>query len=129
MHYYIERFPSMDAPNKTDYLFKYHGMSFAIAGRIFCVDFESIQRNEMTFSNLATVSRNTNRYVFGVASGIAATMMRQPVATKVAMSFVEKGLIRKSHIKRATVLEPNDPDIPREIGVFLSTGNASINSA
>lgn len=129
MHYYVERFPSMDGTGKIDYHFKYHGLSFAIAGRLFCFDFETIQRNEMTFSNLAAVSRNSKKYVFGVTSGIAATMMRQPVAAKVAMSFVSKGLIRKSHIRRATVLEPSDSSIPREVINYLNAGTTSINSA
>lgn len=128
MHYYVERFPSMDGTDKVDYLFKYHGLSFLLAGRIFAVDFETIQRNEMTFSNLAAVSRNATKYIFGVTSGVAATMMRQPVAAKVAMSFVEKGLIRKAHIRRATVLAPDDPGIPKEVSIYLHSGANFINS-
>lgn len=129
MHYYLERFPSLDGTGKTDYHFKYHGLSFLISGRIFSIDFETIQKNEITFSNLAAVSRNSKKYIFGVTSGIAATMVRQPVAAKVAMCFVGKGLIRKSNIRRATVLQPNDPSIPREVIIYLNSGNTSIDSA
>ncbi|WP_435609773.1 helix-turn-helix domain-containing protein [Pseudomonas knackmussii] len=129
MHYYLERFPSLDGTGKMDYHFKYHGLSFLISGRIFSIDFETIQKNEITFSNLAAVSRNSKKYIFGVTSGIAATMMRQPVAAKVAMCFVGKGLIRKANIRRATVLQPNDPSIPREVIVYLNSGNTSIDSA
>lgn len=129
MHYYVERFPSLDGTGKVDYRFKYHGLSFLLAGRIFSVDFETIQKNEMTFSNLAAVNRSSRKYIFGVTSGIAATMMRQPVAAKVAMCFVAKGLIRKEHMRRATVLEPGDPSIPREVLNYLNSGNTSIDSA
>lgn len=53
-------------------------------------------------------------------------MVRQPVAAKVAMNFVGKGLINKAHIKRATVLSPNDPSIPKEVVDYLGAGTASI---
>jgi len=129
MHYYVERFPNMDGSGKVDYLFKYHGISFLIASRLFSIDFETIQKNEMTFSNLAAVSRNSKKYIFGVTSGIAATMMRQPVAAKVAMSFVGKGLIRKANLRRATVLSPSDPSIPKEVIIYLNSGNSTIDSA
>lgn len=127
MHYYVERFPNQDGSGKIDYHFKYHGLTFLIAGRIFSIDFETIQKNELTFSNLAAVSRNAKKYVFGVTSGIAATMVRQPVAAKVAMHFVSKGLITKAHIKRATVLSPDDPSIPKEVADYLGSGTATIN--
>ncbi|QXW42868.1 helix-turn-helix domain-containing protein [Pseudomonas amygdali] len=126
MHYYIERFPNQDGSGKIDYHFRYHGLTFLIANRIFSIDFETIQKNELTFSNLAPVSRNANRYVFGVTSGIAATMVRQPVATKVAMNYVSKGLITKAHIKRATVLRPDDPSVPKEVADYLGSGTATI---
>jgi transcriptional regulator with XRE-family HTH domain len=129
MHYYVERFPDMDGSGKVDYLFKYHGLSFLIANRLFSVDFETIQKNEMTFSNLAAINRNSKKYIFGVTSGIAATMMRQPVAHKVAMCFVGKGLIRKANIRRATVLSPTDSSIPKEVIIYLNSSNTSIDSA
>lgn len=129
MHYYVERFPDMDGSGKIEYLFKYHGLSFFIANRLFSIDFETIQKNEMTFSNLAAISRNSKKYIFGVTSGIAATMMRQPVASKVAMCYVGKGLIRKADIRRATVLSPNDTSIPKEVIIYLNSGNTSIDSA
>lgn len=129
MHYYIERFPSMEGTGRVDYLFKYHGLSFLLAGRLFSIDFETIQHNEITFSNLALVSRNSMKYIFGVTSGVAATMMRQPIAAKVAMNFIDKGLVRKSHLKRATVLLPDDPTIPKEVCRYLNSGANIINSA
>lgn len=127
-HYYVERFPDRDEPGKFDYLFNYHGLSFFIANRMFSIDFETIQKNEMTFSNLATINRGSKRYLFGVTSGIASTMMRQPVATKVAMCQVDKGLIGRRHIRRATVLCPNDESIPREVVIYLNAGESSIDS-
>lgn len=128
MHYYIERFPNQDGSGKIDYHFKYHGLTFLISSRIFCIDFESIQKNEITFTNLAAVSRNSRKFVFGVSSGIAATMVRQPVASKVAMHFVSKGLMKRDHIRRATVLPPDDPSIPKEVIDYLGSGTSSIDT-
>lgn len=127
-HYYVERFPDRDRPGKFDCHFNYHGLSFYIANRLFSIDFETIQKNEMTFSNMAAINRNAKRYIFGVSSGVAATMMRQPVAVKVAMCQVDKGLIKRRHIHRATVLSPTDESIPREILIYLNAGESSIDS-
>ncbi len=50
MHYYIERFPGLDNPRKADYIFKYHGLTIPLMDRIYTVDFESLQSNEITLS-------------------------------------------------------------------------------
>jgi hypothetical protein len=125
-HYYVERFPSYDDPRKLGYVFRYHGFTFCIEDRIFAVDFEAAQKNEMTFSNFAPVKRSMTRFMFGVASGIAATMFRQPFATKVALHHRRSGLIRKEDLRRCTVLSPDDPSVPREISLFLGDGRDMI---
>ncbi|MCA5917989.1 helix-turn-helix domain-containing protein [Pectobacterium brasiliense] len=129
MHYYLERFPDLDNKEKISYRFKYHGLTFHISGRLFCIDFESLRHNEMTFSNLAVIHRSGKKFIFGVTSGIAETMMRQPVSAKVAMSFTEKKLIGRADIRRATILEPDDNSIPKEIINYLNTNNKTIDSS
>ena len=42
------------------------------------------------------------------------------------MNFVGKGFIKKAHIKRATVLSPDDPSIPKEVVDYLGSGTSSI---
>ncbi|ESX66568.1 hypothetical protein X759_27545 [Mesorhizobium sp. LSHC420B00] len=128
MHSYVERFPNLDGSNKIDYIFKYHGFSFYISNRLFSIDFETIQRNEMTFSNLASIDRNSKKFMFGVTSGIAASMVRQPVAQKVAMHFVGDRKARKSDLRRATVLSPSDDSIPKEVITYLTSGTSTIDS-
>ncbi|MBN4095988.1 helix-turn-helix transcriptional regulator [Methylobacterium sp. OT2] len=118
-HYYVERFPSYDTPDKTEYIFKYHGLCFAIDTRLFTTDFEVIQRNEVTFGVYATVERSAKKMMFGIGSGIAANQFRQPYATKVALHYRGPGLIKKSHIRSATVLDRSDPSIPREVVQYL----------
>jgi transcriptional regulator with XRE-family HTH domain len=110
-HYYIERFPSHDDPTKTEYVFKYYGFVFPVAGRLFTVDFEGIQNNEMTFGVFAPVKRSSN------------TMFRQPYSTKVALHYRGPGLIKREHLDKLTVLDRGDPSIPREAMQFL--GDAS----
>ena len=122
-HYYIERFPSYDSPNTIDYVFKYHGFVLPLADRLFTIDFESIQRNEMTFGAFASIQRNAKKFMFGVGSGIAATMFRQPYSTKVALHYRGPGLIARSHLGRLTTLDRTDPSIPREALQFLGDGS------
>lgn len=125
-HYYIERFPSHDDPKKTDYVFKYYGFVFPLAGRLFTADFEGIQRNEITFGVFAPVRRSSNRFMFGISSGISATMFRQPYSTKVALHYRGPGLLRRDHLASLTVLDPGDPSIPREALQFLGDGSEMI---
>jgi transcriptional regulator with XRE-family HTH domain len=125
-HYYVEHFPSYDDPRKLGYVFRYHGFTFFLEGRIFAIDFEAEQKNEITFSNFAPVKRSMTRFMFGVASGIAATMFRQPFATKVALHHRHMGLIKPADLRRCTVLSPDDPSIPREVSLFLGDGRDMI---
>ncbi len=125
-HYYIERFPSHDDPKKTEYVFKYYGFAFPVSERLFTVDFEGIQRNEFTFGTFVPVHRNAKLFMFGIASGIAANMFRQPYATRVALHYRGPGLIKREHIKELSVLEKNDPSIPKEALQFLADGSDMI---
>jgi transcriptional regulator with XRE-family HTH domain len=121
-HYYIERFPSRDNPLKTAYIFKYQGFSFPIQDRIFTVDFETAQRNEMTFGIFSAVRRSSKRFMFGIASGIAANMLRQPFATRVVLHYRHPGLLTRQDMEHSTALDMNDLSIPSEAREYLGDG-------
>lgn len=125
-HYYVERFPSFDKPKKTEYIFKYYGFCFPVADRLFTADFEGIQSNELTFGVYAQVKRNAKRFMFGITSGIAANVFRAPYSTKVALHYRGPGLIRREHLKELTVMDRNDPAIPREALQYLGDGSDMI---
>ena len=118
-HYYIERFPSYDNPRKTEYVFKYHGFTFPIEDRLFCIDFETVQRNEMTFGIFSPVQRNAKQFMFGVVSGVAATMFRQPFSTRAVLHFRRHGLLSRAELEAANALDMNDPSVPREAREYL----------
>lgn len=120
LHYCVERFPGHDQPNRAEYIFKYHGMTTLLSGRLHSVDFESIQRNEVTLSILAPQTRSSSKFLFGVVTGIAATILRQPFAARVALHYRAPGLLRREQLKRATVLSADDPSIPFEVLDFLN---------
>jgi len=125
-HYYVERFPSFDNPRKIEYIFKYYGFCFPLADRLFTADFEGIQCNELTFGVYAQVKRNAKRFMFGIASGIAANVFRQPYSTKVALHYRGPGLLRREHLEALTVMDRNDPAIPREALQYLGDGSDMI---
>lgn len=118
-HAYIERFPSYDDCVRTDYVFKYHGFVVPIEDRVFTIDFESVQRNEMTFGILSAVHRNSKRFMFGITSGIAATMFRQPFATRLALHYRRPGLLSRADLAETTTLDMNDASIPHEAREYL----------
>ena len=89
-------------------------------------DFEAIQSNEMTFGVYAQVKRNSKKFMFGIASGVAANVFRQPYSTKVALHYRGPGLLRREHLKALTVMDRNDPAIPREALQYLGDGSDMI---
>jgi hypothetical protein len=120
-HYYIERFPNLENENKIDYVFKYHGFTIPLGGRLFSLDFEAVQRNEMTFGIYAPVQRSSKSFLMGITSGIAENMLRPPYSTKVAMHFRGPGLLKREQIERVTTLEKGDRSIPTEVQQYLSS--------
>lgn len=118
-HCYFERFPSHDNPEVTAYTFRYHGFVMPVEGRIFTIDFESLQRNELTFGILSSVQRSSKRFMFGITSGIAATMFRQPFSTRLALHFRREGMLTRADLEATTTLDMNDPSIPREVREYL----------
>ena len=118
-HTYVEHFPSHDDPHRTAYTFKYHGFVLPIEARIFTVDFETVQRNEMTFGIYSSVQRNTKRFMFGITSGIAATMFRQPFSTRIALHYRRPGILTREDLAASTALDMNDASIPREVREYL----------
>ncbi len=118
-HTYVEHFPSHDDPKETAYTFKYHGLVLPIDNRVFTVDFETVQRNEMTFGIYSAVRRSTKRFMFGITSGIAATMFREPFATRIALHYRKPGLLGREDLAGTTALDMNDPSIPNEVRDYL----------
>ena len=118
-HTYVEHFPSHDDPKRVVYTFKYHGFVLPIENRIFTVDFETVQRNEMTFGIYSAVQRSAKRFMFGITSGIAATMFRQPFATRIALHYRRPGLLNREDLAASTALDMNDATIPREVREYL----------
>lgn len=120
-HVYVERFPHPDNQARTAYRFKYHGFVLPIEGRIFTLDFETHQRNEMTFGIYSEVQRNTKSLMLGITSGIAANMYRQPFSTRQALHYRRPGLLNRSDLSRTSALDFNDPSIPSEVRAYLGS--------
>ncbi|MBB3396035.1 helix-turn-helix transcriptional regulator [Rhizobium sp. BK060] len=120
-HYYIERFPSLENSDKIEYVFKYHGFTVPLGGRLFSLDFEAVQKNEMTFGIYAPVQRSSRSFLMGITSGIAETMLRPPYSTKVAMHFRGPGLLKKENLERVTTLETGDRSIPTEVQQYFNS--------
>ncbi len=121
----IERFPSLDGRGHRGCIFKYHGFAIYAGDRLFLVDFETLQRNELTFSIVLPNSRNLLTRLFGLVTGIAASPLREPFSARVAFDFRGERPIRKGDLKCATTLDPDDESIPIEIRNFLREPDAT----
>lgn len=122
----VERFPLRDGSGKIGYSFTYHGFCLLLGDRLFMVDFEGKQRNEMTFSILTPQHRRPIRFLYGLVTGVASSSFRQPFSTRMALGLVDKGKIRKHHLRNATVLLPSDQSIPLDVREYMTGDNATI---
>ena len=116
----IERFQELDGTGRIDCLFKYYGIAVMVDNRIFFADFENVQRNEITYSIILPKYRNVLRTLYGITTGIAATPLREPFSTRVALDFQGPGPVRRQHLRMGSTLLPNDPSIPSEVRAYLS---------
>ena len=122
-HYYVERFPESSNPSKTEFVFHYYGFVVPLEDRVFTVDFECAQGNELTFGIYSSVKRSSKRLMLGISSGIAANMLKQPYATKVALCFKRQGMLTKEDLRPLTLLESTDCLIPKEVKDYLGDGS------
>jgi hypothetical protein len=116
----------LDGSGKTGYSFTYYGFCFLIGDRVFMVDFEGQQQNELTFSILTPQHRRPIRFLYGLVSGVASSSYRQPFSTRLAFGFCDKGKISKKHLRNATVLLPSDSSLPLEIREYMAGDNSTI---
>jgi transcriptional regulator with XRE-family HTH domain len=120
----IERFPLLDGSGKTGYTFTYHGFCLLLGDRIFLLDSESKQRNELTLSILNQQHRRPKRFFYGLYTAVASSSYRQPFATRIAFQHVSSGRLERRHLRDATVLAPDDASLPTEIRQYLTGAQA-----
>lgn len=116
----VERFPLQDGSGKPGYTFTYHGFCLLLGDRIFLVDSESKQRNELTFSILTPQHRRPNRFFYGLYSAVASSSFRQPFSTRIVFQHLSQGRLARHHLRSATVLAPDDAALPVEVREYLS---------
>lgn len=116
----VERFPGLDGSVRTAFSFVYRGFCTLMGDRIFMVDFESRQNNELTFTVLTPQHRNPVRFLYGVVTGVAATSYRQPFSARVVLAREASSALRRQHLRLATVLDMGAGAIPPEVRRYLS---------
>jgi len=123
----VERFPMSNGAGGTSWFsFMYHGFCVLLGDRIFMMDFEGKQRNELTFTVLTPQHRTPARFLYGLVTGVASTSYRQPFSARIA--FMREGgqPFRRKHLRAATILEADDASIPAEIRTYLRGNEGSL---
>jgi hypothetical protein len=116
-----EAFPSSADPRHIEFTFRYSGVVLGIAGRLYLMDFERLQANELTFSIFAPVLRKPMRFLVGVTSGIAANAGREPYCSKAVLDFRGNVKPTRDMIRRASIIPPDDPSIPLEVSQHINS--------
>lgn len=116
----LERFPNKNDSSKHGYIFKYHGYVFMLDGRLYLADLETLQKNEITFSIYTPIARNPFRFFYGVTSGVASNIYREPYSSRSVLDFRHSDKPKKSDWSQATVIPPDDPSLPVEALEYLN---------
>ncbi|MFL9913387.1 helix-turn-helix domain-containing protein [Paraburkholderia sp. RL17-337-BIB-A] len=119
----VERFPAVPG-SEGGYSFFYTGVCYLLGDRIFIMDYERRQKNEMTNTILMPQYRTPLRYLFGLLSGIVASTYREPYSTRVVFERrSDDQTVRKSKLRLATLLASDHADFPPAIKrYFLEAG-------
>ncbi len=118
----VERFPLPEGEDRGHYSFFYSGMCYMLGNRIFMVDYERRQRNEMTMGILMPQHRTPVKYLYGLLSGVAASTFRQPFSSRVILERrSDDTTIRKGKLRLATVIDPGDPEISPSVSRFFES--------
>jgi len=118
----VERFPLQEGEGKGHYSFFYTGMCYMLGNRVFLVDFERRQRNEMTMAILMPQHRTPMKYLYGLLSGVASSTFRQPFSSRVVLERrSDDTSIRKEKLRLATVMDPGSPDISPSVSRFFDS--------
>lgn len=123
----VERFPMSNSAGGTSWFsFMYHGFCVLLGDRIFMMDFEGKQKNELTFTVMTPQHRTPARFLYGLVTGVASTSFRQPFSARVA--FMREGgkPPQRTLLRASKILEADDTSIPEEIRTYLRCGKASV---
>lgn len=122
----VERFPMLNGTGTMAFTFVFRGFCMMLGDRIFMIDFEGKQQNELTFTVLTPQYRTPVRFLYGVVTGVASTSYRQPFSTRVVFAREGTSAIKRKHLRAATVLDFESSDIPLEVRTYLSSSEAAI---
>lgn len=126
-HLTIERFPLPAQEGTGQYTFLYSGVCYLLGNRIFLVDYERRQHNEMTMAVLMPQNRTPIKYLYGFLTGVAATAFRQPFSGRVVFERrSDDARIRRATLRLATVIDPGHPEIPPSVSRFFAGGDAPL---
>jgi transcriptional regulator with XRE-family HTH domain len=116
---YVERFNSLDIGSKHAFTFRYRGVCTFLDGKLYMFDLESAQQNEHTFAIMTPIARKPREFIFGITSGVAASMSREAFATRLALRKVDNGPLRPSHVRQGSTLPFDSEEIPAEVRNYL----------
>ena len=80
----------------------------------------------MTFGIYAPVVRSSKNFLFGITSGIAASVLRPRTPPSSRCTIAGAGLLTREHLARVTALERSDRSIPTEVLQFLDSDEMEV---
>lgn len=116
--FFVERFQSRTDARKTSFSLRYHGICNYANGKVFMIDSEVKQKNEIYLTVLTPIFRR-KQMMIGTINGVSANALREPFSTRVVCEMIGRGAMKLSHFKLAASLKLDDPSIPEDIRSYL----------
>ncbi|HEY0294985.1 MAG TPA: helix-turn-helix transcriptional regulator [Bordetella sp.] len=123
----VERFPMPAGEGKGSYSFFYSGICYLLGDRLFMLDYERRQENELTLAVLMPQYRTPMKYLFGLLTGVASTTFRQPFSSRVVLEKrSDDTTVRKGKLRQATVAKPGDPGISPTVARYFAADDRKL---
>lgn len=94
---------------------RYHGLAFRLADRLFLIDHETLNGNEVTQTILFPSFRSQVHRLTGLKLGVADNSERMPSCVRVVYERLDEKMSVRRALKTCGLLSPDDPELDSDL--------------
>ncbi|MFN3581187.1 MAG: hypothetical protein ACK4VV_12035 [Pseudomonas sp.] len=107
-------------PHEPHYHNRYQGIAYLLADRLFLVDYESLNRREITQTILFPSFRNRVTWLTGLKVGVSDSSQRMPCCARVLYEYLGPSVRLRKAFSLCGLYDSQDPSIDQSIREAVS---------